>query len=217
MPISAISSRVATTALRAASASVIPGEPAPSARATAACRAGSASRLNSSTKGRKAEQASPWGVSNRPPRLSPMQWTAPTSALPKARPASRLARACRVARRCCPRRRPPPAASGNQLDGTERQDVADGVRHLAGVGLDGMDQGVHAGRGRGCRGQREREVGVEDRHVRRDDGVEQAHLVVVVFVGDDGDPRHLATRTGRGGHGDQRQGGPSRSRSPPSP
>lgn len=35
----------------------------------------------------------------------------------------------------------------DQADGMQRQAVADRVRHAAGVGLDGVGQGIHAGGG----------------------------------------------------------------------
>jgi hypothetical protein len=96
-------------------------------------------------------------------------------------------------------------ALADQLDALGGQRVGVHGRVHRDVGLDVVDEGVHAARGGDVRRAAVGEHGVDQRDVRDQVRADDALLHVELLVGEDGDRGDLGAGAGRGRDGDQRQ------------
>ena len=82
--------------------------------------------------------------------------------------------------------------------------VADGIFGQAGVRLDRVAEGIHAGLGRERRRQAKGHPGVENGHVGQQEIRGKGYFDAALMVGNHRHQRHLRAGPGRRGHGDQR-------------
>ena len=74
-----------------------------------------------------------------------------------------------------------------------------------GIGLDGVDQGVQAGEGRDQGWKPDRQLGVEQGHLREEIGADDSLFQFFLGIGKNGDGGDFAAGAGGGGDEDHRQ------------